>query len=148
MKKAIAVICALLIMLGGGSYYYFTQVYKTDEEQITECLNNYATAYSAGDSDALCDCLDSKSAAMVKGSLGLVGSFVNITDMLGLGFSLSSIESGKDLVEFDIKSIEVNGDNATVKLNMTVNTFSVSSDSDETVKMVKENNKWKINVFG
>lgn len=149
MKKLIAAILIIAVVIGGCYYAYITFFAKTDEEKIEDCLQTFASAYSSGDSEALCKCLDSKSQIAIKSILGIGNSFskIGLENIFGTMFSLNSISAGEDSVQFDIKEIKVNGDKASVKLEMKIVTSVIGKHeqtSSENVKMVKEGMDWKI----
>lgn len=149
MRKFIIYIIVIAVFIGGGYYVYNTYFLKSDEEKIEECLQKFAAAYSEGDFDALCECLDSKSKNALRSILGVGNSFLNIglEDIFGTMFSLNSISAGEDSVQFQIKDIKINRQKAYVNLEMKIITSIITKTeqvSEEQVTMIKEGFDWKI----
>lgn len=157
--KKIIIFAIILGMLSGAAIWYF-EPFKTDEQKITECLQGFAAAYSVGDVDKMCSYLDKNGQASVKaiynigsGFFGKVAGGVNLGDVLGLGFGLSSATSGEDSVQIEVNNIQfVNNGKATVKLTLKMTTalfgYRQQESSKETVTVVKEAGKWRILAIG
>lgn len=127
--------------------------HKSDEEKILDTLNSFAVAYSAGDTDALCDCLEPKLKAALKAESGIASSLlgIEISDIFTLLMGGNTLNAGEDTVKFEVKSMRFISDSqAEVKVIMycTYHNLFTSSNrkdqSDESVNFIKVKNKWLI----
>lgn len=130
-----------------GYLFFFTNTFKSDEEVIRARLESFQSDYNDGDMEALTENFDNKTRSTIESTIGLTESLfggltgygVNYSDLFGLGVALND---GDMLVFGDIESIDINGENATVvvELTMNANMMGQSHSTSETVQidLVKE----------
>lgn len=124
---------------------------KSDQAQILDCLNNYATAFNSGDTKGMYACMDAKSRNFMQASenigSGLLG--VGLGDLFSIGAGMNAANAG---LKFEVRSITMEGKkNATVDLvvHMTTSFLGMSSTDKMPgrLQMVKEKGDWLISAL-
>lgn len=122
---------------------------KSDEELINDRLEEFLTAYNAGDWNATLDCLDAKTRNTYKSLANITDMFIGkagldlkLSDLFGLSVGLAS--KNNILTLSDI-TIDIYNDTDAI-VYATMNYSDSLSDLSETVSfnMVKENGNWFI----
>ncbi len=141
-----AAVCLLTLILGEKLLFG-----KSDQAQILDCLNNYATAFNSGDTKGMYACMDAKSRNFMQASenigSGLLG--VGLGDLFSIGAGMNAANAG---LKFEVRSITMEGKkNATVDLvvHMTTSFLGMSSTDKMPgrLQMVKEKGDWLISAL-
>lgn len=124
-----------------------TNLFKSDETLIRERIQAYEDACNDGDYEAMLDCMDSETKAMMEGTMSIMdglfsegtGMDFGMSDMFGLAGSMG------DFFTVEITSIEIEGEYATVTVIMSADMYGYSESTEEAeLPMVKEKGDWYI----
>jgi len=122
-------------------------LFKSDETLIRERIQAYEQACESGDYEAMLDCMDAATRSMMESSMGLMdglleegtGLGIGMTDMFGFAGMMG------DFLTIEIKNIQIDGDHATVTVEMIMTIFGMRQSSGEAeLPMVKEDGDWYI----
>jgi len=124
---------------------------KSDEQLIRERIAAFEKAYTSGDYDGMMDCLDSTMQAATDISMGFMDGLMG--EMTGFGGSMKDmfglVGLMGDFCDFNIHTINIDGDTATVDLTMVMKMYGTSSQSERmTLPMVKDGRNWYIGIEG
>lgn len=114
----------------------------TDEELITERIQEFVTAYNNGDMDTVLKCFDAKSRSTLLASIDLIsafsGGYIDVSALFSLGVNLTEGE----FMKLEISDIKVtDSKNATATATMELQGGGTQS---LTFEMVFENEGWYI----
>ena len=124
-----------------------TNLFKSDETLIRERIQAYEDASNDGDMDAMLDCMDSETKALMEGTMDLMdglfqegsGMDFGMSDMFGFAGAMG------DFFKVEITNIEIEGNYATVSVIMSADMYGYSEETEETeLPMVKEGGDWYI----
>ncbi len=124
-----------------------TNLFKSDETLIRERIQAYEDACNDGDYEAMLDCMDSETKAMMEGTMSIMdglfsegtGMDFGMSDMFGLAGSMG------DFFTVEITNIEIEGEYATVTVIMSADMYGYSESTEEAeLPMVKEKGDWYI----
>lgn len=124
-----------------------TNLFKSDETLIRERIQAYEDACNDGDMDAMLDCMDSETKALMEGTIGFMdglfqegsGMDFGMSDMFGFAGAMG------DFFKVEITNIEIEGNYATVSVIMSADMYGYSEETEETeLPMVKEGGDWYI----
>lgn len=123
------------------------KIFKSDETLIRERIQAYEEAVEAGDYEGMLDCMDAATRAITESSMGLMDGLLSDASGLGIGmtdmFGFASMLG--DFLTIDIKDIRIDGDTATVRVEMKISIFGMTQSSEEAdLPMVKEDGDWYI----
>jgi len=122
-------------------------IFKSDETLIRDRIQAYEDACNNGDYEAMLECMDSETQALMEGSMSLMdglfsegtGLDIGMSDMFGLAGAMG------DFYDIEIVDIEIDGDYATVTVVMNAEVYDYSTSSEEAeLPMVKEGSDWYI----
>lgn len=128
-------------------FMYYGNVFKSDEELIRERIQAYEDACNDGDYEAMLDCMDSQTQALMEATMGFMdglfaegtGMDFGMTDMFWLAGLMG------DYCHIEIKNIAINGEYATVTVVMSTDVYGHKSSTEEAeLPMVKEDGDWYI----
>ena len=124
-----------------------TNLFKSDETLIRERIQAYEDACNDGDMDAMLDCMDSETQALMEGTMGFMdglfqegsGMDFGMSDMFGFAGAMG------DFFKVEITNIAIEGNYATVSVIMSADMYGYSEETEETeLPMVKEGGDWYI----
>ena len=124
-----------------------TNLFKSDETLIRERIQAYEDACNDGDMDAMLDCMDSETKALMEGTMDLMdglfqegsGMDFGMSDMFGFAGAMG------DFFKVEITNIAIEGNYATVSVIMSADMYGYSEETEETeLPMVKEGGDWYI----
>ena len=124
-----------------------TNLFKSDETLIRERIQAYEDACNDGDMDAMLDCMDSETKALMEGTMGFMdglfqegsGMDFGMSDMFGFAGAMG------DFFKVEITNIAIEGNYATVSVIMSADMYGYSEETEETeLPMVKEGGDWYI----
>lgn len=124
-----------------------TNLFKSDETLIRERIQAYEDACNDGDFEAMLDCMDSETKALMEGTMGFMdglfqegsGMDFGMSDMFGLAGAMG------DFFTVEITNIEIEGKYATVTVIMSADMYGYSEETEEAdLPMVKEGGDWYI----
>lgn len=126
-------------------------LFKSDEQLITERLDSFTASYNAGDIDGAIESFDTKTKTLAQSMLGignaLLGGIIGFDLDLKDLFGLSAAFSGCDMLEIsDMNNLTINSETATVDVTLTMNepVNGTSVTQSATFHLVKENGDWFI----
>jgi len=148
---AVAVISVVVVVLVVNGYNPLN-VFKSDEELIRERVEEFETAYNNTDWDAMMDCMDESTRAMMEMVMGFADSIMSeaigfdmaMSDM----FAMSGLMLEGEFCEMEVVDIQIDGDTARVTVRMTVDMYGYSDSEEMILPMVKEGNDWYISIKG
>ncbi len=137
----IAVVAAVALV-----FVFFPNLFKSDETLIRERIQALEDAYNDGDYEAILECMDSQTQAMMEATMGLMdglmgeasGMDIGITDLFGFAGAMG------DYCTITIQNIHIDGDYATVDVTMSLNMYGYQQSESTTLPMVKEDGDWFI----
>lgn len=141
--------------------------FRTDEEKITDRVNDFITAYNTGDMEEVIACFDATSRNMLEAMMGIgeglfsefAGVDISMSDMFALGVGFMS----EDPLSMVINDITITSDTTalvTIDATITISSEFVDQDVFEsegipteqsetlTLPMVKEDDDWYIDTKG
>lgn len=153
MKKILKQLCVLLVSILIMLNFTACNMWKSDEELITDRFNMFVLAYNNGDMDAVIECLDTKSQNIINATInigegvfsGLTGFDLSSEDLFALGMGFMS----EDPLSVQISSIEITSEtSAIVNLTMSLKEENMGVEETESgvLKMVKEKGDWYIDL--
>jgi ketosteroid isomerase-like protein len=155
-KAVIGWILAAVVLIGVAVFvvieFELLNVFKSDEELIRERVEEFETAYNNTDWDAMMDCMDESTRAMMEMVMGFADSIMS--DAIGFDmamsdmFAMSGLMLEGDFCEMEVVDIQINGDTARVTVRMTVDMYGYSDSEEMMLPMVKEGNDWYISIKG
>ncbi len=144
MKRCLALFVALICL---GMLVSCADIMRlidppTDEELITERIQEFVTAYNNGDMDTVLECFDAKSRSTLKASIDLIrafsGGYIDMSALFSLGVNLTEGE----FMKLEISAIKVtDSKNATATATMELQGGGTQT---LTFEMVFENEGWYI----
>lgn len=154
--KKIIVLTMVVVALVSAVFIIFN---KSDEEKILDKLDDFASAFNSGDSDAMVKCLDKRSQSALKGMIGVSSAVIKqgdnffsglfkedenlLSDIFGL--SVGATEAQLTIEVIDITFISDKKAKIEANLIYTDNYLYENTDIDkETFIMVKEKSDWYI----
>lgn len=137
----IAVVAAVALVI-----VFLPNLFKSDETLIRERIQALEDAYNDGDYEAILECMDSQTQAMMEATMGLMdglmgemgGMDIGMTDLFGFAGAMG------DYCTITIQNISIDGDYATVDVTMSVNMYGYQQSEEATLPMVKEDGDWFI----
>ena len=115
-------------------------------------MEEFETAYNNTDWDAMMDCMDESTRAMMEMIMGFADSIMS--DAIGFDmamsdmFAMSGLMLEGDFCEMEVVDIQIDGDTARVTVRMTVDMYGYSDSEEMMLPMVKEGNDWYISIKG
>ncbi|MBR3592838.1 MAG: zinc-ribbon domain-containing protein [Clostridia bacterium] len=140
----------LVIVLVGAIIFLCANFFKSDEQKIRDRLDTFSESCNDGDIEEMINCFDKKTRKTYDMSLGLVeGIFGGMTGFdlpIGDMFEIFGMQEmkGSMNVQIDIESIEINGNDAVVKVTL----YSEGEAEAEEIIMCKEDDDWYIDLEG
>lgn len=125
----------------------FGNIFKSDEELIRERIQAYEDACNDGDYEAMLECMDAQTQSLMDTTMGLMDGLFSEGTGLGIGmsdmFGLAGLMG--DYMNVEIINIAIDGDYATVTVEMSANMYGYEASSGEAeLPMVKEDGDWYI----
>ena len=149
IAKWLIPLISVLVVAGVALFIFlnYGNVFKSDEELIRERIQAYEDACNDGDYEAMLDCMDSQTQALMEATMGFMdglfaegtGMDFGITDMFGLAGLMG------DYCHIEIKNIAIDGEYATVTVVMSADLYGQEASTEEAeLPMVKEDGDWFI----
>ena len=145
MKKMTIILLIIGLLVAAG---YCSGYFQSDEDKIENRMNEFLTAYNAGDIKSVLESLDAKtrntySAYMNVGNalIGLSGFGLEVSDLFALGISLSD---GQTLSFEDMKITLLSDTKASVSVIMYYQEYQNKYSQRVQFSLIKENNDWYI----
>ncbi len=144
VKKIIVILSVLLIAVTSFSVLF----HKSDEEKITDCLNQVATAYNEADYEMLLECFEPKARTAAKSAMGLGSSYfgMDLEAMWKLGAALGS-STGQLTLRFSVNAIVFNEEKTQATVNVTAYEGDKNSGSND-LTFIKDAGKWYLAMEG
>ena len=149
---AVVAVISVVVVVFVVNGYNPLNVFKSDEELIRERVEEFETAYNNTDWDAMMDCMDESTRAMMEMVMGFADSIMS--EAIGFDMAMSDMFAMRGLMlegefcEMEVVDIQINGDTARVTVRMTVDMYGYSDSEEMMLPMVKEGNDWYISIKG
>lgn len=136
----------LCVLLALGIFLYDRLgLGKSDEELITECVENFTDAYNSGDFEKAIESMDAKTRNTAKAAMslgegifsGYTGYSIKGSDLFSLGVATSGFE---ELLKIQLINITVVGDSASATGTLNYGDIQI----DTNFSFVKEGRGWYI----
>ena len=127
-------------------------IFKSDEDLIRERVEEFEDAYNNTDWDAMLDCMDGATRAMMEMAMsfadGLMSEAAGFDMSMSDMFAMSGLMLEGDFCDMEVTNIQIDGDKANVTVRMTMEMYGYSESEEMVLPMVKEGTDWYISVKG
>ena len=123
----------------------------SEEDKISEVVEEFFYCYNNGDYEGLEDCLSEKQKVILEKTIGVIGELVDfdMSSLMSVLFGASAEVLGGDMLSFETERIEIAEDEESAEVygNMNVNMSEVNANLSATIKLIKEEDNWKIELI-
>lgn len=149
-------IIAAVLVIGAAAFvviqFDLLNLFKSDEDLIRERVEAFEAAYNNTDWDAMLDCMDTPTRAMMETVMSFADGMMSEAIGFEMGmsdlFAMSGLVLDGDFCQMEVTDIQINGEKAQVTVRMTLDMYDYSESEEMVLPMVKEGNDWYISIKG
>ncbi|MBQ3088821.1 MAG: hypothetical protein IJC36_04215 [Clostridia bacterium] len=147
IAKWLIPLCVVVVVAVIAVFAGLGNIFKSDETLIRERIQAYEDACNNGDYEAMLECMDTETQALMEGTMSMMdglfsegtGLDIGMSDMFGMAGAMG------DFCNIEIENIEIDGEYATVTVVMSADVYGNSASTEEAeLPMVKEGSDWYI----